>query len=43
MVRDVFDASAISGLKGWMGVGHGQSECISVVSELTSSAISHCW
>lgn len=25
MVRDVFDASAISGLKGWMGVGHGQS------------------
>jgi len=25
MVRDVFDTSAISGMKGWMGVGHGQS------------------
>lgn len=24
MVRDVFDAPAISGLKGWMGVGHGE-------------------
>nr|XP_018267129.1 amidophosphoribosyltransferase [Kwoniella dejecticola CBS 10117]OBR89287.1 amidophosphoribosyltransferase [Kwoniella dejecticola CBS 10117] len=22
MVRDVFDASAVAGLKGWMGVGH---------------------
>ena len=27
MVRDVFDASAISGMKGWMGVGHGESAC----------------
>lgn len=25
MVRDIFDANAIAGLKGWMGVGHGQS------------------
>lgn len=24
MVRDVFDAPAIAGLKGWMGIGHGQ-------------------
>lgn len=25
MVRDVFDAQGIAGLKGWMGVGHGTS------------------
>lgn len=24
MVRDVFDTKAVSGLKGWMGVGHGE-------------------
>jgi amidophosphoribosyltransferase len=24
MVRDVFDPKGIQGLKGWMGVGHGQ-------------------
>jgi glutamine phosphoribosylpyrophosphate amidotransferase len=25
MVRDVFDTQGIKGLKGWMGVGHGES------------------
>lgn len=25
MVRDVFDAQGIAGLKGYMGVGHGES------------------
>jgi amidophosphoribosyltransferase len=24
MVRDVFDAQGVAGLKGWMGVGHGE-------------------
>jgi hypothetical protein len=24
MVRDIFDAQAVAGLKGWMGVGHGE-------------------
>jgi len=24
MVRDVFDAPSVAGLKGWMGVGHGE-------------------
>lgn len=24
MVRDVFDPKGIQGLKGWMGVGHGE-------------------
>jgi glutamine phosphoribosylpyrophosphate amidotransferase len=24
MVRDVFDSKAVAGLKGWMGVGHGE-------------------
>lgn len=24
MVSDIFDATAVAGLKGWMGVGHGE-------------------
>lgn len=24
MVRDVFDSQAVAGLKGYMGVGHGE-------------------
>lgn len=24
MVRDVFDEAAVAGLKGWMGIGHGE-------------------
>lgn len=24
MVRDVFDETAVAGLKGWMGIGHGE-------------------
>lgn len=26
MVRDVFDPKGIQGLKGWMGVGHGEAQ-----------------
>ena len=30
MVRDVFDTKAVAGLKGWMGVGHGESSRVGI-------------
>lgn len=30
MVRDVFDTKGIQGLKGWMGVGHGMFQAVTI-------------
>lgn len=35
MVRDVFDEAAVAGLKGWMGIGHGEHH-------VTSHLKAHC-
>lgn len=45
MVRDVFDAASVGGLKGWMGVGHGSSARVQIfsLSEGRFSAVSDCW
>lgn len=45
MVRDVFDAQGIAGLKGWMGVGHGMLQLRTrfVSAHLTLSPLPHCW